>query len=93
MRESVKLSGSEYITTGIAARYCGVSHVTVLRWIHAGHLLAFRLPSGHYRVARADFNEFLTRHNIPCRELQKSVVYNKQQYGREPPFKVRNGKY
>ena len=65
LRESIKRSGSEYLTTGIAARYCGVSYVTVLRWIHKGYLPAFRLPDGHYRVVRADFDEFLIRHNMP----------------------------
>ena len=67
MKESTRQGGSEYLTTGIAAQYCGVRYVTVLRWIQKGYLPAFRLPSGHYRVARADFEEFLKRHNIPIR--------------------------
>ena len=68
MEESINRNGLEYLTTGIAAQYCGVSYVTVLRWIRKGYLPAFRLPGGHYRVVRADFDEFLTRHNIPVRE-------------------------
>lgn len=74
MKERQDQRCSEYLTTGITAQYCGVSYVTVLRWIHKGYLPAFRLPSGHYRVVRADFDEFLTRHNMPVRELQNSVV-------------------
>lgn len=69
MKESMKPRGSEYITTGIAAQYCGVRYVTVLRWIHRGYFPAFRLPSGHFRVVRADFEEFLKRYDIPIREL------------------------
>jgi two-component system response regulator VicR len=61
----MKQNTLEHLTTGAAARYCGVRYVTVLRWIQKGYLPAFRLPSGHYRVARTDFNEFLQRHNIP----------------------------
>ena len=37
----------EHITTGVAAEFCGVSKVTVLRWIQRGYLTAFRLPDGH----------------------------------------------
>jgi len=65
MKKSAKQGSSEHITTGIAAQYCGVRYVTVLRWIHKGYLPAFRLPSGHYRVVKSDFDEFLKRHDIP----------------------------
>ena len=55
----------EYITTGAVAEYCGVSRVTVLRWIHKRHLVAFRLPEGHYRIHRDDFGKFLAKYGIP----------------------------
>lgn len=55
----------EYITTGFVAERCGVCNVTVLRWIEKGHLPAFRLPEGHYRIHREDFASFLTRYRIP----------------------------
>lgn len=58
---------AEYLTTGAVARYCGVSSVTILRWIQKGHLPAFRLPEGHHRIRRDDLNEFLTKHDIPLR--------------------------
>lgn len=54
----------EYITTGDVAGYCGVSKVTVLRWIKKGYLEAFRLPEGHYRVHRDSFGEFLNRYDM-----------------------------
>ncbi|MFC1990169.1 excisionase family DNA-binding protein [Chloroflexota bacterium] len=54
----------EYLTTGFVARRCGVSNMTVLRWITNGRLLAFKLPAGHYRINRNDFTEFLANHNI-----------------------------
>ena len=37
----------DHLTTGVAAEFCGVSKVTVLRWIQRGYLTAFRLPDGH----------------------------------------------
>jgi excisionase family DNA binding protein len=55
----------EYITSGAAAERCGVSKVTVLRWIKKGYLAAFRLPEGHYRIYRDDFSKFLAKHSIP----------------------------
>ena len=55
----------EHITTGVAAEFCGVSKVTVLRWIQRGYLVAFRLPEGHYRIRREDFADFLREHGIP----------------------------
>ena len=58
----------EYITTGAVAEYCGVSKVTILRWISKGYLIAFRLPEGHYRIHRDDFSKFLEKHSIPVRK-------------------------
>jgi len=52
----------EYLTTGAVAKQCGVSKVTVLRWIEEGYLPSFRLPKGHNRIRREDFYEFLNKH-------------------------------
>jgi excisionase family DNA binding protein len=56
-----------YLTTGAVARHCGVSKVTVLRWIEKGTLTAFRLPGGQNRIHRDDFFTFASKHNIPLR--------------------------
>jgi excisionase family DNA binding protein len=55
----------QYLTTGAVARHCGVSKVTVLRWIEKGNLVAFRLPSGQNRIYRDDFFAFAAKHHIP----------------------------
>ena len=57
----------EYLTTGIVARYCGVSKVTVLRWIEKGDLTAFRLPGGQNRIHKDEFYAFAARHSIPVK--------------------------
>jgi excisionase family DNA binding protein len=62
--------GPEYITVGYIAKHCGVSNTTVLRWIGAGRLPAFRLPGGHYRVEMDDFTKFLDKHSIPTRFVE-----------------------
>ncbi len=54
-----------YLTTGVVARQCGVSKVTVLRWIEKGNLAAFRLPGGQNRIHRDDFFSFAAQHRIP----------------------------
>ena len=56
----------EYFSVGRVARQCGVSNSTVLRWIAAGDVPAFRLPGGHYRIDSDDFEKFLGRYSIPA---------------------------
>jgi two-component system response regulator VicR len=56
-----------YLTTGTVARHCGVSKVTVLRWIEKGNLKAFKLPGGQNRIHRDDFFSFADKHGIPIR--------------------------
>lgn len=46
------------VTTGVAARYCGVSVKVIRRWIHAGYLPAFRVGPG--QTIRVDMNDVET---------------------------------
>jgi excisionase family DNA binding protein len=62
----------QYLTTGVVARHCGVSKVTVLRWIEKGNLVAFRLPGGQNRIHRDDFYTFAAKHKIPLRNAQQA---------------------
>jgi excisionase family DNA binding protein len=55
----------EFISVGFVAKGCGVSNTTVLRWISAGRLPAFRLPGGHYRIEYDALSLFLATHNLP----------------------------
>jgi excisionase family DNA binding protein len=55
----------EFISVGFIAKHCGVSNTTVLRWIGAGELQAFRLPGGHHRINREDLLRFLNKYNMP----------------------------
>jgi excisionase family DNA binding protein len=59
-----------YFTTGVVAKYCGVSKVTVLRWIEKGNLIAFKLPGGQNRIHRDDFFAFANKHGIPVKRDQ-----------------------
>lgn len=53
------------LSTGEIARLLHVTPVGVLRWIRAGKLKAYRVPGGHYRIARAEFRKFLSDNRIP----------------------------
>lgn len=57
-----------YITTGKAARLCGVHINTIKGWIRKGALPATMMPSGHWRIARKAFIEFLNEYNFPIPE-------------------------
>lgn len=65
----MKSSGKQNIrlTSSNIASYCQVSKSTVLEWIKSGRLKAFSLPSGHYRIDRDDFRDFLNHWNIPVK--------------------------
>jgi two-component system response regulator VicR len=56
------------LTTGQVSAYCHVSHVTVLKWIKEGRLKAYTIPSGHYRIQKQDFHDFLVKHKMPVDE-------------------------
>lgn len=58
-------SDKKPLSTGQVARLLHVSPVGVLRWIRAGKLKAYRVPGGHYRIARAEFRKFLADNQIP----------------------------
>ena len=55
----------ENVTTGVAANYCGVSKVTVLRWIKKGYLNAYKLPEGQNRIHRNDLMAFIIKYGLP----------------------------
>lgn len=51
----------KYFTTGEIARYCEVDINTVKNWIKANDLKGFKTPSGHFRVARKAFIDFINK--------------------------------
>ncbi|EAU55553.1 excisionase [Mariprofundus ferrooxydans] len=47
------------ITTGKAARICGVGLNTIKSWIRSGHIRGIQLPSGHWRIPAVELDRFL----------------------------------
>jgi len=50
-----------YITTGEAAKMCGVQLNTIKNWIRSGNVSAIRTPGGHWRLPRSEFLAFMRR--------------------------------
>ena len=59
----------QVLTTGEAAKYCGVNFRTVIRWIERGKLKAYKLPGrGDHRIPVTDFVKFLRENSMPVPE-------------------------
>jgi excisionase family DNA binding protein len=63
-------------TTTEAARLCGVSHSTVIKWFDTGLIEGFRLPgSGDRRLLLASLHKFMKENNIPVPETIAGEMY------------------
>ncbi len=58
----------DVFTVFTASKYCNVSSKTIINWIDAGHIKAYRTPGGHRRINRKDLESFMTRQGIPIPE-------------------------
>jgi excisionase family DNA binding protein len=60
------MSEIKVLTTGEAAKYCGVNFRTVIRWIEKGRIKAYKLPGrGDHRIQVEDFVAFLHSNDMP----------------------------
>lgn len=59
------MGNEDHLSLGKIAKQCNVSRTTVYRWIVNGHLNAYSLPSGHYRVRPEDLADFRKTFNMP----------------------------
>lgn len=68
------MSDNRVFTSTEAAKYCGVSFRTIIRWIEKGRLDAFQLPGrGDNRIPLKSLVKFMEENNIPVpEELQAS---------------------
>jgi excisionase family DNA binding protein len=61
-----------YLTTGEVATRCGVTRITVLRWIRNNKLVAFRLPGSHYRISEENYDKFARQYGLPTATPERS---------------------
>jgi excisionase family DNA binding protein len=55
-------------TTFEAAKLCHVSPLSIINWVNAGRIPAFRTPGGHRRIRREDLSRFMRDNGIPLPE-------------------------
>ncbi len=59
------MSGKPVFTTFEAAKLCHVSPLSIINWVNAGRLAAFRTPGGHRRIRREDLVLFMRDNGLP----------------------------
>jgi excisionase family DNA binding protein len=72
------------LTTGDVARAAGVSINSVKSWIRGGALRAVRLPSGHFRIPKAELDRLL-REGGPSIALRRRQWDYAEQWSRDQP--------
>ena len=55
----------DVLTVNQASEYCRVSPQTIVNWINAGKLKAYKTVGGHRRIQKEDLDEFLLAHDMP----------------------------
>jgi excisionase family DNA binding protein len=55
----------DVLTVFKASRLCKVSPKTIINWIEAGHIKAYKTVGGHRRIKRSDLEEFMRKQGIP----------------------------
>lgn len=60
----------EVLTVFKASAYCNVSPKTIINWIDAGHIKAYRTIGGHRRIKKIDLEDFMKKQGIPIPEDQ-----------------------
>ncbi|HHC23839.1 MAG TPA: response regulator [Desulfobacterales bacterium] len=53
------------LTVFKASKYCNVSSKTIINWIDAGHIKAYKTVGGHRRIKQADLEAFMKKQGIP----------------------------
>ena len=52
-------------TVSQASKYCKVAPKTIINWIEAGHINAYKTVGGHRRIKQEDLDHFLIEHKMP----------------------------
>jgi len=56
-----------------ASKYCNVSPKTIINWIDAGHIEAYRTVGGHRRIKKDDLEAFMRKQGIPVPEEEPTL--------------------
>jgi excisionase family DNA binding protein len=58
----------EIFTVFQASKHCNVSPKTIINWIEAGHIEAYKTVGGHRRIKKSDMEDFMRKQGIPIPE-------------------------
>jgi len=60
----------DILTVFQASNYCSVSPKTIINWIEAGHIDAYKTVGGHRRIKRSKLEDFMKKQGIPIPETE-----------------------
>ncbi len=58
----------EILTVVKASKHCNVSPKTIINWIDAGNIKAYKTVGGHRRIKKSDLEDFMKKQGIPIPE-------------------------
>jgi excisionase family DNA binding protein len=58
------------LTVFQASKYCNVSPRTIINWVEAGHIEAYKTVGGHRRIRKSDLQDFMRKQGIPIPEKE-----------------------
>ena len=64
----------DVLTVFQASKLCRVSPKTIINWIEADHIKAYRTVGGHRRIKRSDLEEFMRKQGIPVPDEEPEDV-------------------
>ena len=59
------------MTVFTASKYCNVSSKTIINWVEAGHIKAYKTVGGHRRIKKFDLEAFMLQQGIPIPEKKE----------------------
>lgn len=65
------------LTVFTASKYCNVSSKTIINWVEAGHIKAYRTVGGHRRIKKSDLEIFMRNQGIPIPEENEDTTRKK----------------
>jgi excisionase family DNA binding protein len=60
----------DVLTVFQASKYCNVSPKTIINWIEAGHIEAYKTVGGHRRIKKPDLEAFMMKQGMPVPEKE-----------------------
>lgn len=53
-----------------ASKYCSVSPKTIINWVEAGHIEAYKTVGGHRRIRKSHLEDFMKKQGIPIPDVK-----------------------